>query len=332
MAENTATPVTPETGYSEDGAAQAILARMIRTPEKEQPEQTEEEAPEAVEATEPEAEQGDEPQADATEEEAEAETEWEIEFAGQTHKLPPGTPEEVARKVQELGKNLHSDYTRKTQEIAETRKAIEAERATAQELLKLTHEHADLVADFRVVQRQIDQLSGEDLMSLSESDPLAAQQKMARLMQLQQAQQRIGAQLQQTVSETQAKQTASAKETIEKAQAELQREIKDWGPDTAKAIREFGKSQGFSDTELATVTDPRVVKLLWKAQQFESLQKSKPAVTKRVSEAPKTIKSNSVVSEKGHNKARSRDAMERAQKTGRVDDAAAAILALMKRG
>jgi hypothetical protein len=327
MAENAATPVTPETGYSEDGAAQAILARMIRTPEQPDPE---EEAPEAVEAAEPEAEQP-EGQADATEDEAEPETEWEIEFAGQTHKMPPGTPEDVARKVQELGKNLHSDYTRKTQEIAETRKAIEAERATAQELLKLTHEHADLVADFRVVQRQIDQLSGEDLMALSESDPLAAQQKMARLMQLQNAQQRIGAQLQQTVSEAQAKQTASAKEVLEKAQAELQKEIRDWGPDTAKAIRDFGKSMGFNDTELSQVTDPRVVKLLWKAQQFESLQKAKPAVTKRVAEAPKTLKAGSVISAKGHDKARSVDTMQRLQKTGRVDDAAAAILARIKR-
>ena len=330
MAENTATQAMPETGYSEDGAAQAILARMIGTQDA-QPEQAEEEPPEAVEATEPEAEQGDEPQADATEEEAEAETEWEIEFAGQTYKLPPGAPEEIARKVQDVGKNLHSDYTRKTQEVAEARKAIEVERQTAQELMRLTHDHADLVADFRVVQRQIEQLSGEDLMSLSESDPLAAQQKMARLMQLQQAQTRIGAQLQQTVSDMQAKQIASTKEALEKAQSELQREISNWGPDTAKAIRDYGKSLGFNETELSQVTDPRVVKLLYKAQQFDSLKKSAPAVTKRLSEAPKTIKSSSVLSEKSHNKARVQDARQRLQKTGRVDDAAAAILARLKR-
>ena len=330
MNEGQATQAQPETGFSEDAAAQAILARMIGTQDA-QPEQAEEEPPEAVEATEPEAEQGDEPQADATEEEAEAETEFEIEFAGQTHKLPPGTPEEVARKVQELGKNLHSDYTRKTQEIAEVRKQIETERATAQELMRLTHEHADLVADFRVVQRQIEQLSGEDLMALSETDPLSAQQKMARLMQLQQAQTRIGAQLQQTVSEMQAKQTASTKEALEKAQAELQKEISNWGPDTAKAIRDYGKSLGFNDTELSQVTDPRVVKLLYKAQQFDTLQKSKPTVTKRVADAPKTIKSSSVLSAKANDKARANDARQRLQKTGRVDDAAAAILARIKR-
>ena len=327
---NQATQAQPETGFSEDAAAQAILARMIGTQDA-QPEQAEEEPPEAVETTEPEAEQAEEAQAEATEEEVEAETEWEIEFAGQTHKLPPGTPEDVARKVQELGKNLHSDYTRKTQEVAEARKQIEQERATAQELLKLTHDHADLVADFRVVQRQIEQLSGEDLMALSETDPLSAQQKMARLMQLQQAQTRIGAQLQQTVSEMQAKQTASTKEALEKAQSELQKEIRDWGPDTAKALRDYGKSLGFNETELSQVTDPRVVKLLWKAKQFDSLQSAKPAVTKRLAEAPKTIKSSSVLSAKSHDKARVNEARQRLQKTGRVDDAAAAILARLKR-
>lgn len=329
MDENAATQPQAETGYSEEAAAQEILARMVRTPKKEQAEPSEEEQPDAVEADASDAEQPEEGNADAPE--AEPEAEWEIEFAGQTHKLPAGVPEEVARKVQELGKNLHSDYTRKTQEIAETRKAIEQERATAQELLKLSHEHSDLVADWRVVQRQIDQLSGEDLMALSDTDPLAAQQKMARLMQLQNAQQRIGAQLQQAVATMQANHAASMKEALEKANAELSREISGWGQEKQTALRQYAASLGANDAELSQVTRTWIVKALHKARQYDELQSAKPAVTKRVAEAPKTIKSSSAVSAQANNKARVNDARERVRRTGKVDDAASAFLALMRK-
>lgn len=323
------TPETEVASYSEEDAAQELLSRWNskQTADAESPEQE----AQAGEENEAQAGQADEAQAEADAGDSEADAEWELEFGGKTYRAPKGMPEELAREVQEFGKNLHADYTRKTQEIAEVRKQIDADRQAAQELTRLTHEHADLVADWRVVQRQIEGMSQTDWDALSESDPLTAQKQMARLMQLQNAQQRIGAQLQQSIASMTAKQQASAKEALERANAELAKD-KDlkWGKETAAALTAYGKSLGFSDTELAQVADPRVVRLLHKAQQYDALVASRPAVTKRVSESAKAVKPNASGSAQSIQRTQADDAMKRLDRTGTVDSAAQALLARMR--
>lgn len=328
MDDDQATNPAPEVaGYSEEDAAQDLLSRWSGRQEAQA--DAGEQEDQASEGEKPEPEQADE-EAQAPESEAapEAETEWEVEFGGQVRKLPKGITEAVAKEVQDFGQSLHADYTRKTQEVAEIRKQIDAERQAAQELTRLTHEHADLVADWRTAQRQIDQISQQDLAALSESDPMTALRQQAMLVQLQQAQQRIGAQLQGTVAEMTAKQQASAKEALERATAELaQDKSLKWSKETAAALTAYGKSLGFSDTELAQVSDPRVIRLLHKAQQFDALQTSKPAVTKRVSEVSKTIKASSAASPHAQKRTQVDDAMKRLSRSGSIADAAAALLA-----
>ncbi len=328
MNEDQATTPATEVAYSETDAAQELLSRW-NGKQTADAESTEQEA-QAGEETQTEAEQP-EGQAEAEEEASEAAAEWEIEFGGKTYKAPKGTPEELARQVQEFGKSLHADYTKKTQEAAEIRKQIDAERQAAQELTRLIHEHADLVADWRFTQREIDKIMQQDLASLSESDPMAALKQQAMLVQLQQAQQRIGAQLQGSIAEMTARQQASVKEALERATAELAKD-KDlkWSKETAAALTAYGKSLGFSDTELAQVSDPRVVRLLHKAQQYDALVASKPAVTKRVSEAPKVVKPNAAGSAQSIQRTQADDAMKRLDRTGTVDSAAQALLARMR--
>lgn len=326
MDDDQATNPATEVAYSEEDAAQDLLSRWNGRQDA-QAEESEQED-QASEGEQPAPEQAEEAQAPESEAAPEAETEWEVEFGGQVRKLPKGITEAVAKEVQDFGQSLHADYTRKTQEVAEIRKQIDAERQAAQELTRLTHEHADLVADWRTAQRQIDQISQQDLAALSESDPMTALRQQAMLVQLQQAQQRIGAQLQGTVAEMTAKQQASAKEALERATAELaQDKSLKWSKETAASLSAYGKSLGFSDTELAQVSDPRVIRLLHKAQQFDALQTSKPAVTKRVSEVSKTIKASSAASPHAQKRTQVDDAMKRLSRSGSIADAAAALLA-----
>jgi hypothetical protein len=60
-------------------------------------------------------------------------------------------------------------------------------------------------------------------------------------------------------------------------------------------LRSFAKGIGFSDQELSMVRDSRQVLALHKAMLYDKLQKAKPEVNKRVSEASKTIKSGNSV-------------------------------------
>lgn len=327
-----ATQPEAETAYSEQDAATELLNRWKGRQDADTTESDEEREATAKPdtETEPEAEP-EQPEGQAQEAEDTEETEWVVEFGGQERKLPKGIPESVAREIQEFGQSLTRDYTRKTQEIAEVRKQIDADRQAAQELTRLTHEHADLVADWRFTQREIDKITQQDLAALSESDPMAALKQQAMLVQLQQAQQRIGAQLQGSIAEMAARQQASAKEALERATAELAKD-KDlkWSKETAAALTAYGKSLGFSDTELAQVSDPRVVRLLHKAQQYDALVASKPAVTKRVSEAPKVVKPNAAGSAQSIQRTQADEAMKRLDRTGTVDSAAQALLARMR--
>jgi hypothetical protein len=85
-------------------------------------------------------------------------------------------------------------------------------------------------------------------------------------------------------------------------------------------MRKFAKTVGFSDEELAEVIDSRHVLTLYKAMQYDKLQQSKPQVTKRVSEAPRTLKSGNGV--KSTNTDQMKRNKQQLRATGRVRDAA----------
>ena len=93
------------------------------------------------------------------------------------------------------------------------------------------------------------------------------------------------------------------------------------GEQLRNEIRNYGKSVGFSDQELANVYDSRHVEILNKARLYDLLQKSKPAVTKKVAQAPKMVKSGTKVKE-GNADIRKKQ-MQRLKQTGKARDAAA---------
>jgi hypothetical protein len=90
-----------------------------------------------------------------------------------------------------------------------------------------------------------------------------------------------------------------------------------------KEIREYAKSVGWSDQELASVYDHRAVLTLYKAMKFEQLQKGKPETLKKVQQAPKMLKpGNSTPNAKS---AQDKQVMQRLRQSGKVRDAAAAF-------
>lgn len=57
-----------------------------------------------------------------------------------------------------------------------------------------------------------------------------------------------------------------------------------------KDIEFAGKNEGYTKAEIKSILDHRFLSTLWKAAQYDKLKASKPEVTKRVSEAPKIVK------------------------------------------
>lgn len=202
--------------------------------------------------------------------------------------------EELEVDLDELikGYSRTSDYTKKTQSLAEQRKQVEAERTKIEEAAKLRDTYSQRL---QVIEQMLSAQPEEDLTALKDSDPVGYAIKVAEKMEREK-------QLSAVRAEREAVQAKQAAEQQERLKAHLFQEaerLKAAIPDLAdevkgevirKEIRDYAKSNGWTDQELSQVYDHRAVIALYRAMQFEKLQKAKPAVQKKVAEAPKALK------------------------------------------
>ena len=309
---------TPEGSAQLDvgSAANAILGLMGSDDgsEQEQPEQELEANNSEAESEEYDSEVEQEDNSD----EQEAQT-YRIKAAGEEKDV---TLDELIKSYQ-----LGTDYTRKSQAVAEERKAVEAERNAIQEAKQIRDTYAERL---QIIEQMLNQPQQEEnLEYLKETDPIGyavkvaeMSQKEKQLMQVRAERERISQQqeydrqeqLRYKINEEAQKLVAALPEYADPVKGEAIR----------KDVRTYGKQAGFSDDELANVYDSRAVLTLWKAMQFDKLQASKPGITKKVNEAPRTMKSG-VTMPRDSNGEELKKLKARAKQSGRVADAAAAF-------
>jgi hypothetical protein len=226
----------------------------------------------------------------------------EVEAGEEVQEEPQQTPkyrvkvdnDEVEVDVDELikGYSRTSDYTRKTQQLAEQRKAIEAEKVKIEEASKLRDQYAQRL---QVIEQVLAQSPQEDLAALKETDPIGYAVKMAEQVEREKQLAAVRQERAQLAQRQQAEQQARLQAQIVQEAERLRTAIPDLadeakGEVVRKEIKDFARSIGFSEQELAQVYDHRAVVTLYKAMQYDKLQKSKPATAKRVAEAPKTLR------------------------------------------
>ena len=294
---------------------QASEAVETRTPEErfeeilgaedsaEHPEQTEEQSNDEMEAetsTEDDVEVEDDiEEEEVVDEEVEDEESYEDEPEVQRYTVK-ANGEEKEVTVDELIKSyqLGTDYTKKTQDLAEQRKTLEAEAQKVSEAVKLGEQYAQRL-------QQVEQLlmkdnADVDLDDLKENDPIQYAVKVAeqtenmkKLQAVRQEQMRI-AQQQKAYQDEQLSKHVQA-EAVKMAEIIPEFSDKKKGEQVKNDIRSFGKSIGFTDEELAQVYDSRHVNVLYKAMKYDRLMKNKSGATKKVNEAPKMVKSKAKV-------------------------------------
>lgn len=312
------TPNTTPEGSGEltvEGAANAFLSMMNREDgsEQEQPES-------ASEANESEAESDESYESEVEREDDDGEQEepqkYRVKAAGEDKEV---TLDELIKSYQ-----LGTDYTKKSQAVAEERKAVEAERHAVQEAKALRDQYAQQLG---IIEQMLNQpQQAEDLDYLKETDPIGYAVKVAELSQKEKqlaqvrAQREMISQQQEYDRQQQMRQMiASESEKLVSVLPEFADPSK--GEVIRKDIRTYGKQMGFSDDELANVFDSRAVLTLYKAMQYDKLQSAKPGITKKVSEAPKAIKPG-VSKPRDSNSEEIRKLKSRAKSTGSVKDAA----------
>ena len=262
-----------------DDAAAQIFGML----EPEQPEgQAEAQAEEVTEEYEAQAEESEDELSEEVQEEVQEPQRFRVKVDN----------EELEVDLDELikGYSRTSDYTKKTQNLAEQRKAVESERTKIDEAAKLRDTYAQRL---QVIEQMLTQPT-EDLTALKDNDPVGYAIRVAENMEREKQLAAVRAERESV----QARQVADNQERLKSHIAQEAERLRSAIPDFSdevkgevirKEIRDYAKSVGWSDQELSQVYDHRAVLTLYRAMQFDKLQKSKPAVQKRVAEAPKSL-------------------------------------------
>lgn len=315
---------TPESGSPEltvGGAADAILGLMgtEEGSEQEQPELDSEVNDSEAESEEIEA-QADESEVEQEDEQDEQEEpqKFRVKAAGEEREV---TLDELIKSYQ-----LGTDYTKKSQAVAEERKVVEAERQRIEEAKYLRDQYAERL---QVIEQMLNQQpETENLDYLKENDPIGYAVKVAELSQREKQLAQVQAERQRIAEQQERERQEQLGSVIQAEARKLAEVIPEYadpkkGDAMKRELREFGLKLGFSEQELAGVYDSRAVLTLWKAMQYDKLQSSKPAITKKVNEAPKVMKSG--VSQGRDSNDELKKLKARAKQTGRVADAARAF-------
>lgn len=216
----------------------------------------------------------------------------------------------------------HSDYTRKTQEVAETRKSLEAKEQAAQE--KITQLEEQLAQWAVEAQQEPDWLSLAQQLTPQEYNyqrELWSQHKARQ----EQAREQFTSLRQEEKLRRQTEGAAKLKELIP--------ELSD--PEKAPAITNnivlAAKNAGYTEADLADVDDPRVFHVLHMAAQFMASQKKqsevKKVVNKKVAEAKPKLNPGGAGGSKRQKLQKKRDEqMAQLKKTGSIKDAANLLL------
>jgi hypothetical protein len=256
----------------------------------------------------------------------------EVEYSEESEEPKPrykvkASGEEVEVELDELIKGYQqgADYTKKSQALAEQRKALEAER---QHLEYVKQERQAYAQKLQALDSFLSQQNqGVNLDVLKETDPIGyavavaeQSQREKQLAVVRNEQQRLA---QQQQSEQQTSLQNHLRQESEKLTSLIPELATPQGDAVRKQIRDYAKSIGWTDQELSQLYDSRAVVTLYNGMKYQQLQKSKPEVNKKLQAAPKMMRSGT--SAPPTKSSSDKQAMQRLRETGKVSDAAKAF-------
>ena len=294
-----------------------------------QPVEESEEDTETAASEEDESGVEDAPDEETSEEQSEEEEETEEQEQPQTFTVKVDG-KEVSVTLDELQKGYSrtQDYTRKTQQIAEVRKQVEQE---TQAVRAEREQYAQLLG---ALQTQLQSSEPQvDLERLYQEDPIewvrqneVMRQRQEKLSAIQSEQQRLSQVAQYEQQRAMEAQFASQQEALLAALPEW-KDSKRAKAEKALVI-ESAKAAGFTDEDLKSVYDHRLVLLLRKAAMYDQMVSKRQGIKPVVNNGPRTAKPGAAG--RVSTTTESTRAKQRLAKTGRIDDAASAIELLLK--
>jgi hypothetical protein len=186
---------------------------------------------------------------------------FEIELDGQVYAVPGSLKGAFLR---------HADYTRKTQDLAEHRRSVEAERAAAAADRKAWAQASNDRATLAALDHQLETYAGVDWQAFARAEPERAKALWAQFQQTRELRGDYAQALSRHESRAEIEAAREAAEQMAATGRLLSQEIDGWSPETAGKLVAYAEAFGVTPDELAQVADARLWKLLhkaWKADE-----------------------------------------------------------------
>jgi hypothetical protein len=246
--------------------------KFVRQGQPDQPQAPQGEAEDAAQA---EAQGTEQPGQEPAQQQSE---EVEVEIEGEKYVVPKKISD---RFIQ------HADYTRKTQDLAEMRRVLSAEREAANLERAFSQSTAQERDHLALLDAQIAQYKHVNWAQLETQDLLRTR---AQLDQLKEARAEVENTIKAKRGQFDEKIKSVTQEAMSAGLKYIQQHIKGYDKKIQDQLHEYGRSEGYTQEELGRIIDPRIVVSLWKASQWDALQASKPGITNRAQQAAPTVR------------------------------------------
>ena len=217
---------------------------------------------------------------------------------------------EVSLDEMRKGYMMESDYRKKTTDVAERRKALEAKETEIDQRLS----EAETLLSF-----EVDQLSSEEMTELKETDPDAYLKEFdrvnARVESFNQAKEKRNAEI-----EEQRKEAAHAEREA------LIRAVPEWLDSKVMAeegaqVLAHAKDLGFNEAEISNMVDHRMLVLVRDSLRLKQIE-SQDISDKKVETPPKTQQPSAITDDKSAQSEQVKQLKSKLKKSGSMQDAA----------
>lgn len=249
--------------------------------------------------------------------------------------LPGGEKAAVTLEELKAGYSRNSDYTQKTQQVAAERKAVQAELETVRGARTQYETMLDSLGEALEQMKPAEPNWDE----LRVSDPAEYAAQRADFDQYERDRNAIAVEKTRLAAEKQAEAATAWASRLVQERALMNAAIPEWKDEKVataerREIAAFAKAQGYTDEELASVADHRVMVLLRKAYLHDKAAAGAADVRKNRRRDAQVLRPGnrevpvSATDKPGVRTARTR-AMTTLKQTGSVRDAAAAIATML---
>ncbi len=319
MAEEIEGEQIPRAGTSLDDAAQ-VWGKELALESGEEPESEDNQPdPEVPEVEEPEDEQDDELEEEEEDEKAEPEQQlYKVRSDGED--LNVGLDELLSSYSRQ------SSYTKKSQSLAEAKKAFEQESADSREIRA---QALQILENAKAAQTQAPQKDAQYWQDLKTMDPMQYLVERDEVREQQFQSQYQDQQIETLKAQEAAEQRANLESYVDSQKGVLAELIPEWADQKVadaekKLILAYGLKTGFSQEELDNTFDARAASTMRKAALYDQL------TTKRKGLKPSVKTSMKGGSQSDPRTVKSGKASARLKKSGSVDDAASVFYNMIR--